>query len=449
MKTELIDVSPTRKEIKIEIEPAEIRDAYDRISREYSKAAKVPGFRPGHAPTSVVRTRYKSEIRSEVLRELLPDAVNSAIDEHSLSAIGEPDVQLDNSEALEHLGDQPLTVKVGLEVLPQIELKEYKGLETTRRMRPVTDADIDRVIEGLRDSSASLQPVEDRASQLGDTVTINARGKFVDDEPEAEEIKVDDVEVVLGGPGVQQEFTDNLTGVKPEETKTFVVEYPQDFSSPGLAGKKVEYVTDVTAVRQKELPELDDEWAQSLGGEFDTVETLRTKIREDLEGRAKAESEHHVRGELVKKLVEEHKFEVPQSLVDHQTNQRLQDAARQMMQQGIDPRNEQINWEGAREELRPQAEDDVRATMLMEKIAEAENITISNEEIEEEIESIASAARQTKEQVRAALTKNGGERSIAHRLRNRKALDHLVENARITDAEWTEPKEEDDAPKDE
>ena len=453
MKTELIDVSPTRKEIKIEIDPAEIRDAYDRISREYSKAAKVPGFRPGHAPTSVVRTRYKSEIRSEVLRELLPDAVNSAIDEHSLSAIGEPDVQLDNTEALDHLGDQPLTVKVGLEVLPNIELKEYKGLETTRRVRPITDADIDRVVEGLRDSSASLQPVEDRASQLGDTVTINARGRFVDDEPDAEEIKVDDVEVVLGGPGVQQEFTDNLTGVKPEETKTFLVEYPQDFSSPGLAGKKVEYSTDVTAVRQKELPELDDEWAQSLGGEFDTVETLRTKIREDLEGRAKAESDHHVRGELVKKLVEEHKFEVPQSLVEQQTNQRLQEAARQMMQRGIDPRNEQINWEGAREELRPQAEDDVRATMLMEKIAEAENITISNEEIEEEIESIASAARQTKEQVRAALTKNGGERSIAHRLRNRKALDLLVENARITDAEWTEPtddqKQEDDAPKDE
>jgi trigger factor len=124
-----------------------------------------------------------------------------------------------------------------------------------------------------------------------------------------------------------------------------------------------------------------------------------------------------------------------------------------MMQRGIDPRNEQIKWDGAREELRPQAEDDVRATMLMEKIAEAENITISNEEIEEEIESIASAARQTKEQVRAALTKNGGERSIAHRLRNRKALDLLVENARITDAEWTEPTddqiEEDDAPENE
>jgi trigger factor len=449
MKTELIDVSSTRKEIKIEIEPAQIRDAYDRISREYSKAATVPGFRPGHAPTSVVRTRYKSEIRSEVLRELLPDAVNNAIIEHSLSAIGEPDVQMDNSEALERLGDEPLTVRVGIEVLPEIELKEYKGLETTRRMRPITDADVDRVIDGLRDSSASLQPVEDRASQLGDTVTINARGKFVDEPPEAEEIKVDDVEVVIGGPGVQQEFTENLTGVKPEDTRTFVVEYPSDFSSPGLAGKTVQYVTDITAVRQKELPELDDEWAKSLGGEIDTLDTLRTKIREDLEERAKAESEHHLRGELVKKLVEEHKFEVPQSLAEQQTNQRLQDVARQMMQRGIDPRNEQINWDNAREELKSQAEDDVRATMLMEKIAEAENITISNEEVEAEIESIASASRQTKEQVRAALTKNGGERSIAQRLRNRKALDLLVENARITDAEWSEPKEEDDAPKDE
>ena len=448
MKTELIDLSPTRKEIRIELEPAEIRSAYDRISQEYSKAAKVPGFRPGHAPTSVVRTRYKSEIRSEVLRELLPDAVNNAIIEHSLNALGEPDVHLDNSEALERLGDEPLTVKVGVEVLPEIELKEYKGLETTRRMRPITDADIDRVIDGLRDSSASLQPVEDRASQLGDTVTINARGKFVD-EPEAEEIKVDDVEVVLGGQGVQQEFTDSLTGVKAEETKTFLVDYPQDFSSPGLAGKKVEYTTDITSVRQKELPELDDDWAKSLGPDIDSLATLRAKIQEDLEARAKAESEHHVRGQLVKKLVADHQFEVPASLAEQQTNARLQDVARQMMERGIDPRSEQINWDSARAELMSQAMDDVRATMLMEKIADTENITVSDEEVEAEIESIATASRQSKEQVRAALTKNGGERSIAQRLRNRKALNLLVDNARITDAEWTEEKESDDAPKDE
>lgn len=438
MKTELIDVSPTRKEIKIEIEPAQIRDAYDRISKQYSKGASVPGFRPGHAPTSVVRTRYKSEIRSEVLRELLPEAVNNAIVEHSLNALGEPNVELDNTTALEHLGEEPLTIKVGVEVLPEVQLDTYKGIEVNRRKRPIADADVDRMIDGLRDQTASLQPVEDRASEIGDTVTVNATGNYVED-PEEEDIKVEDVVVVLGGPGVQEEFTENLTGVRPEESRTFTVEYPADFTTPNLAGKKIEYTTEVTAVQKKELPELDDEWAKSLGGDFDSLETLKAKVREDLEARATAESDHMLRDELMKKLLDAHKFEVPESLVSQQTNHRFETLARQMMQRGIDPRNAEINWEAAREELQGQAEEDVRATMLLEKIAEVENIGVSDEEIEAEIDAIATASRQSKMQVRAALTKNGGERSIAHRLRSRKALDLLVENARVTDAEWTEP----------
>lgn len=451
MKTELIDVSPTRKELKIEIDPAQIRDAFDRISKQYSKAANVPGFRPGHAPTSVVRARYKSEIRTEVLRELLPEAVNNAITEHSLNALGEPNVELDNTTALERLGQEPLMVTVGLEVIPEVQIDNYKGIEVNRRKRPITDADVDRMIESLRDNSASLQPVEDRASELGDTVTVNARGNYVED-PEEEEIKVDDVEVVLGGPGVQKEFTENLMGVRPEETRTFTVEYPADFSSPGLAGKKVQYITEVTSVRQKELPELDDEWAKSLGGDFDSVETLKTKVREDLEARANAESDHLLRDEIMKKLLEANKFEVPESLVNQQTQHRMETVARQMMQRGIDPRNPELKWESAREELKGQAEEDVRATMLLEKIAEVENITVSDEEIEAEIDAIVAASGQPKIQVRAALTKNGGERSIAHRLRTRKALDLLVENASVTDAEWTEPKheeEEEEAPTEE
>ena len=437
MKTELIDVSPTRKQIKIEIEPAQIRSAYDRISQQYSKAANVPGFRPGHAPTSVVRTRYKSEIRTEVLRELIPEAINTAISEHSLNALGEPNVELDNTAALEQLGAEPLTITVGLEVLPEVQLADYKGLEVERRKRPITDADVDRMVDNLRESSAALQPVEDRASELGDTVTVNARGNFVED-PEEEEIKVDDVEVVLGGPGVQQEFTENLTGVRPDDSRTFQVEYPADFSSSGLAGKKVEYTTEVTAVRKKELPELDDEWVKSLGGELDSVETLKTKIREDLEARAAAESDHLLREEIMKKLLDVHRFEVPESLIDHQTRHRLETLANQMMQRGVDPRNPEINWEAARDEIKGQAEEDVRASMLLEKVGEVENIFVSPEEVEAEIDAIATASRQPKEQVRAALTKDGGERSIAQRLRNRKALDLLVENARITDAEWTE-----------
>jgi|SRR5688572_9417242 len=446
MKTELTDVSPTRKEIKIEIEPAQVRDTYDRISDEFIKKAKVPGFRDGHAPRSVVRTRYKNEIRTEVLRELVPDAVNNAIIEHQLDTISEPDVHFENEETLERLGEEAITVKVAVEVVPEIKLGEYKGLEATRSTRPITDADVAKFIDSWREASAAMVPVEDRASELGDTVTINARGNEIsgpggEEITDAEEIKVDDIEVVLGGPNVQKEFTEDLTGVKPDDKKAFTVEYPADFSTPQLAGKKVEYEMEVTAVRRRELPDLDDEWAKSINEEFDSVATLQSKVREDLEARAKAESEDRLRAELIRKLVGAHQFEVPQSWIERQTNQRFESVLRDMMQRGVDPRQQQINWEGAREELKAQAQEDVRATMLMDHIAEAENLTVSNEEVEAEIELMAQMSRQPKEQIRAALTKQGGERSIAQRLRNRKALELLVEHAKITDAEWSESKE--------
>ncbi|HZI62656.1 MAG TPA: trigger factor [Pyrinomonadaceae bacterium] len=440
MKSELTDVSPTRKEIKIEIEPARVRDTYDRISDEFIRKAKVPGFRDGHAPRSVVRTRYKNEIRTEVLRELVPDAVNDAIIEHSLDAIGEPDVHFENEETLERLGEESITVKVGIEVPPEVTLGDYKGLAATRKTRPVTDDDINQTIESLREGLAAMVPVEDRGSELGDTVTINALGKEID-QPDAEEIKVDDIEVVLGGPNVQKEFTENLTGVKPDDKKTFTVEYPADFSTPQLAGKKVEYEMEVTAVRRRELPEVDDEWAKSVGEEFDSVDTLKKRIREDLEARANAESDNKLRADLIRSLVSAHQFEVPESWVEKQTNQRFESVLRDMMSRGVDPRQQNVNWEGARAELKVQAEEDVRATLLMERIAETENLTVSDEEVEAEIELMAQMARQPIEQMRAALTKHGGERSIAQRLRNRKALDLLVEKATITDADWNESNE--------
>jgi trigger factor len=237
---------------------------------------------------------------------------------------------------------------------------------------------------------------------------------------------------------VQQEFTDNLTGVKADDEKTFVVDYPEDFSSKGLAGKRVEYKAKVSAVRVKELPELDDEWARSLGDDFGSVEALRAKIREDLENRAGSEADNLLRSELMRKLLEAHQFEVPQSLVEHQTQYRLESVVRDMIGRGIDPRSQELNWEGAREELKTQAEEDVRGSMLLERIAEEEQINVSDEEIEAEIDAIAQASRQSKEQVRGVLTKDGGERSIANRLRNRKALDLIRENARVTDEEWIE-----------
>ncbi|HEX8144817.1 MAG TPA: trigger factor [Pyrinomonadaceae bacterium] len=440
MKIELVDLSATQKELKIEIDAEQLKAAYDQISDRYAKLAVVPGFRRGHAPRSVVRTRFKDEIRGEVLREVVPQAIEEAIREHGLQVIGEPDVHLDNSESLDKLGTEPLSVHVHAEVLPEVSLGQYKGLQAARSTRPVTEEAVARVIEGLREASASLQPVEDRASEPGDTVTVNFHGTFTA-EPEAEPIKVEDVDVELGGENVQQEFTDNLTGVRPEEVKTFTVKYPEDFTSKGLAGKEVEYTATVTAVRRKELPEMDDEWAKSLGEEFDSLEMLRTKVREDLEKRATVESDHRLRGAVMQKLVESHPFEVPATLVEHQTNQLVESVVRDMIGRGFDPRQGQLNWEGVREQLRGQATSDVRGSMLLERIADEENISVTDEEIEAEIAALATNARQTVEQVRAALTKQGGERSIADRLRNRKALDLIVENASVSEEEWREEAE--------
>src|SRR5882724_825933 len=437
MKTELKDISPTRKQIDVEIDAAAVRTVYDRISDNYAKAASVPGFRPGHAPRAVVRTRFKDQIRTEVLRELLPDAVQKAVEEHKLEPLGEPELNLENSEGLDQLGQQSISFNVSVEVLPEIKLGDYKGLEVTRSTRPVNDDDVDRVVESLREGSATLEPVEDRGAQLGDTVTASFHGKFIE-EPDAEPIKVEDVDVILGGEGVVQEITDQLIGARPDDEKTFAVDYPADFNAKGLAGKKVEYLVKVSAVRIKELPDLDDDWAQSLGDEIESLEQLRTKVRSDLDQQVKNESENKMRGALNRQLVDLHEFELPERLVEHQTEHRLESVVRDMIGQGIDPRNPELQWDKARESLKEQASYDLRSSLLLERIAEAEKIEVSDQEVNDEIKALADASRQSEDQVRAILTKQGGERSIAGRLRNRKALDLLVENALVTEAEWKE-----------
>jgi trigger factor len=441
MKTEIKEISPTRKQIDVEIDAAAVRSVYDRISDNYAKAASVPGFRPGHAPRAVVRTRFKDQIRTEVLRELIPEAVQQAVEEHKLEPLGEPELNLENSEGLDQLGQQPISFNVSVEVLPEIKLGKYKGLEVTRSTRPVTDEDVDRVIENLREGSATLEPVEDRAAQLNDTVTASFRGTFPA-QPDAEPINVEDVDVVLGGEGVVQEITDQLTGAKPDEEKTFTVDYPPDFSAKGLAGKQVAYTVKVSAVRIKELPDLDDEWAQSLGDEIESLAQLRTKIRSDLEQQVKHEADNKVRAALMRQLVDAHEFELPERLLEHQTEHRLESVVRDMIGQGIDPRNPELQWDKARESLKEQASYDLRSSLLLEHIAGEEKLEVSDEEVNEEINAIAEGSRQSVDQVRAILTKQGGERSIAGRLRNRKALDLLVESSRVTDEEWKEKADE-------
>ncbi len=194
------------------------------------------------------------------------------------------------------------------------------------------------------------------------------------------------------------------------------------------------------------MPALDDEWVRSLGEEeVETAEQLRARVRENLAKNAEHESEHRLRDEVLSRLIERHRFEVPETIVSYQANQILQSMVRDMIQRGMDPRTQEINWDAMRDLVRERAGDDVRGSMLLERVAEAENIEVTDEEVEAEIQSVAEGSRQSVEQVRAALTKQGGERSIADRLRNRKALDFLVRHANVRDEEWREEAEESQA----
>jgi trigger factor len=437
MKTEVVDVSPTRKELKIELSAEDVRAEYDRVTQEYARGASVPGFRKGHAPAAVVRTRYKKDIQTDVLQRMIPDAVTRAMHETGVEPIGQPDIHLDN-QGLDKFGQEPISLHAHVEVMPVVPLGEYKGLEASRRLRPITDETVEEVIQNLREASASLQPVEDRGAEDGDTVTIDVQGRYVDP-PEEEDINASEVNVVIGGENVLDDFNEHLRGTRADEVKTFTVVYPSNYNAAGLAGKTVEYTATVTAVRRKEVPEMDDEWVKSLGEEeVDTVEKLRERVRENLSKNAENESEHRLRDEVLGKLIGGNQFEVPETLVEYQSNQLLQSTVNDMMRRGVDPRSGELNWDALREVVRARAEDDLRGSLLLERVAEEEGIEVSGEEIESEILRLAEGMNQTPEQVRAALTKQGGERSIADRLRNRKALDLIVENAVVSDAEWDE-----------
>jgi trigger factor len=442
MTTELVHDSQTRKTIKVEIEGEAIKKVYNKISQQFARIATVQGFRPGNAPIGIVQTRYKDEIQNEVLKEILPKKVGAAITEHNLDVISEPEIHIENVETMNLNGSESVQLHVHVEVLPQVALGQYKGLEIVQRKRPVNDEAVNAVIESLRESYASLEPVEDRPAEIGDTVTVNLLGKFLDD-PEAEPIDIEDVDVELGEESVEKSFTENLIGVREDDEKTFVTEYAEDFTSPGLAGKKVEYTAKVIAVRIKTLPEVDDEWARSLDEEVDSVEKLRERITNNLTTQSNYEADLKLRTEVLSKLIDAHEFEVPDSLVEKQMQQIFESHTRNMFNQGIDPRTlPQEFWDKVGPIFEKQAIRDLRGSFLLMAIADAENIKATQEEIDEEIQLIAEMTNQSVVDVRATLTKENRERSIAESLRNRKAFDFLVENANITEGEWRDEGEE-------
>lgn len=436
MKTELKEVSPTQREIHIEIDAETVKAAYGKAVAKYAKRASVPGFRKGFAPADVVKIRYKEDIRSEVLQAVIPAKVTDAIREHDLTPLTEPHLHLENPETVAVNGSEPLSLHVHVEVMPDVPVPNYKGVEVTRRVRPVEDKEVEDLINERLTREAAVIPVEGRASDLGDTVVVDLEGKF-DDAPDEDPITADDLEVVLGSETIETAFTDNLVGVREDEEKAFTVVYPENFSSTALAGKTVHYKAKVKSVGRSEVPELNDDWAKSLDEGYESLADLRTRLRAEVEKMAVADADARLRNDAIAKVIEDNKFEVPNALIDNQARNLLNNFAHDLQQRGIDPSKVQKDFIGlAYSNMRTQAERDVRGAILLDKIAEAENVSINESEVDEEVGKLAEYYRVPVKDIRESLDKQGGIDNIRNNLKTRKSIEAVVAAAKITDGEW-------------
>ena len=438
MKSELKEVSPTQRELHIEIEPEALKAAYGTVSQKYAKGASVPGFRKGFAPVDVVRLRYKEEIKNEVLQQVVPDKVAAAIEEHDLHPLAEPHMHLVDAENIKINGTEPVKLHVHIEVMPEIPSPKYDGMELVRRVKPVEEGEVEDLIANRLQKEQALIPVEGRASEIGDTVVADLEGKF-DDDPNGEVIKADDLEVVLGDEVIEAAFTENLVGVREDDEKEFTVTYPAEFSSEALAGKTVHYKAKIKSIGRSETPEMNDEWARSLDEGYESLADLRSKLRADLETYAKTDADARVRNNAIAKLIEENSFEVPNTLIESQARNLLNNFAQDLQQRGVDlnkVENEFVQM--AFSQMRTQAERDVRGAMLLDKVAEAENVDVNEAEIEEELSKLAEYYRTTVDEVRESLKKQGGTATIENNLRTRKAIEALIGKAKITDGPWVD-----------
>lgn len=439
MKSELKEVSPTQREIHIEIDADSLRESYGKVSKKYASRANVPGFRKGYAPLDVVRLRFKEEIKGDVLQDVIPGKVADAIREHNLHPLAEPHLHLDDHENIKVNGSEPLSLHIHVEVMPEISEPKYKGIEVTRRVKPVIDGEIEDLIAERLQREAALLPVEGRASKVGDTVIADLEGNF-DDQPGADPIVAKDLEVTLGDEVIEKSFTENLIGVKEDDEKEFTVSYPADFSSEALAGKTVHYRAKIKSVGRQEVPELNDDWAKSLDEGYKSMADLRKRLRDDLEKLAEADADARVRNNAIAKLIEDNSFEVPGTLIENQARNLLNNFARDLQQRGavleqLDPQFVEMAYHN----MRTQAERDVRGAMLLDKVGEAEKIEVTDDELNEELGKMAEYYRVSVDEVRESLEKQGGGTgNILNNLKTRKSIEAVIQHAKIVVGDWVD-----------
>jgi trigger factor len=430
--TEAAATATCKREIEMEI-PADVaQKATEKVARDFAKVARIPGFRPGKAPIQLIRRRFSDDIQNEVLQSLVPEYLTKELDDKKMAPITRP--QIDSVNFKE---GEPLKFRAVFEVLPEFELGNYKNIEVKIDKVEAGDEQVDKAIEEMRDRAATFVPVEGRAAKDGDFLLIKLKGT-PKGEDAGEPIEADNIMCHIGAEETLEAFTENLRGTNPGDTREFESKYPDDYPDPKLAGKTFDFKIDVQGIKEKKLPELNDEFAKEVAGEAAGVQTLaemRTKVRENLEAAKDQQQNAQAREKILESLVKSHDFPVPEALVQHQMDVRLERTVRQLTSQGIDPRQVNVDWASMRARQHDRAVDDVKAELLIDRIGDAEKIEVSDEELDKEITHLAEHhGNESAEALRARLTKQGAIDNMKSQLRNNKTIDWLYSNARIETA---------------
>ena len=429
--------SATKREIAVEIPVEDVNRQTDSLIQKYQKVARIPGFRRGHVPASIIRQRFSEEIKTDMVEALVPRFFRQEAERLSLHPVSQPRV----TDLYLHEGE-PLRFKAAFEVLPEIQLEGYKELRADKPEIAVSEADVEQALADLRERHANFNPVEGRALADGDFAQVSldgnpkAEAKSADPKPgeqksgegksaEGQPVHMDEVLVEIAGKNTMPEFTEHLRGSIAGDERTFAVNYPEDTQDKRLAGKTFSYTVKVQSIKQKSLPELNDEFAKQLG-EFQTIDDVRKTVREQMESERKHEAEHAAKDKLVAELIQRNDFEVPDSLIEQQIDIRLERGLRALAAQGLTAEQmKKMDLQRLRAGQREQAVHDVKAALLLEKVAAEENIQVGDEEFDHELEALAKQSKQTSEAVRARLTQDGGLDRIRTRIRNEKTLDFL------------------------
>ena len=411
-----------RRELELEIPAEEVTKKIESVAKEFARLASVPGFRRGKAPVSLIRRRFADEIKGEVLQTLVPERVEKAVAEQKLTPVSQPQV-----EKLDFGEGKPLKFLAVFEVLPEFELGNYKGLALEMPTMDITDEDVKKALEEMRERAAAFAPVEGRAIQDGDFAQVKLMGT---PEGGGEPLQAESVLCHIGAEETMEPFNTNLKGANVGDHKNFDVEYPSDYPDAKLAGKKYHYAVEVLGIKNKKLPELSDEFAKDVS-DTATLEELKKKVRDSLEHQRDHRHKELLHERVLAELVKLHDFPVPESLVEHQMDVRLERVVRSLAAQGVDPRAVNVDWVALRRRQEERAKDDVKAELIIDRIATAESIDVREEEVTHELEHMAGHSNESAEAIRARLTKQGTLDRMKAKLRSDKTLDWLAQQAKI------------------